>query len=111
MPDVVLNSCDGQQRERRSDPDRIGEPIEDRVDARDTTAPGHPGPDIGSTLFGKGRPKLRDQQAVGNEEEDGEEDQPEEALGSFDGNLPERVDANDRADQEEEDVEAAEVTA
>ena len=32
-------------------------------------------------------------------------------MGSFDGNLPERVDANDRADQEEEDVEAAEVTA
>ena len=106
-----MNSGDGQECERRSDPDRIREPIENRVDASDAASPGHPRPDVGAALFGEGRPKFRDQQAVGDEEEDGEEDQPKKALGSFHGNLSQGVDANDRADQEEEDVEAAEVTA
>ena len=53
--------------------------------------------------------ELRDDQRVRHEEGDREEDQPGEALGALGCDDTERVDADDRADQEEVDVEAGEV--
>jgi hypothetical protein len=54
-------------------------------------------------------PELGRQQRVRHEEEDAQEGQPRECLRPVVGDRAEGVEPDQRADQEEEDVEAAEV--
>ncbi len=105
----VLTASSVEQYERAADPDRIREPVEDGVDTRDEAPECEPCPDVAAALLGEGGTELGRQEGVGDEEQDGQDEQPGEALGAVRGDLPERVDADDGADQEEVDVEAAEV--
>ena len=105
----LVDGRDRQERERGTDPDRVAEPVEDGVDGGHEAPPREPRPDVGTALLRERRPELRDEKGVRHEERDGEEDEPGEALRALGGDDAERVDADDRADEEEVDVEAREV--
>ena len=109
VEEVGVDRLEREQDERTADPHRVREPVEDGVDARHEASPCEACPDVRSALLGEGGTELGRQERVGDEEQYGEDEEPGEALGTIRGDLPERVDADDRADQEEVDVEAREV--
>ncbi len=102
---------DGGDRERAAQPHRVGDPVKEVVDGAREAAEGPAGPDVGTALFGERGPELRGQQRGGHEEHDGQHDEPGERLGTGRGHRADGVHADDGAQEEEEDVEAAEVLA
>jgi hypothetical protein len=110
-PKNVLNVVTAVMQSEAAHPHRVREPVQDRVDRRDEAAPREPRPHVAAALAGERRAELRGQQGVRDEEEDRQEDEPGEALGPIVRHGAERVDADERADQEEEHVEAPEVLA
>jgi hypothetical protein len=96
----------GDERKRAADPERVRDPVEDRRDAGVEAPEGELGPLVRATLLGERAADLRHDEHVGEDERDGEHDQPGEALPSRRRHQPERVQADERADQEEQHVEA-----
>ena len=100
---------DGEDRQRAADPDRVGDPVQHRIDRRDEAAEGQPRPHVGAALLRESRAELRRQQRVGEEEENGQEDEPGKRLWPLARRLADRVHADQRADEEEQDIEAPKV--
>ena len=95
--------------ERAADPERVRDPVEDGADAAPGTTPRHLHPLVRPALLGEGRSELGHDEGVGEQEEDGEDDEPRERGSAESGHLAERVEPDQRADGEEEHVEPAEV--
>ena len=108
-PKNVLNVVDGGDAEQAAHPHRVREPVEDGVDRGDEAPEREARPDVAAALARERRPELRGQEGVGHEEEDGQEDQPGEAFRPVVRDRPQRVHADERADEEEQHVEASEV--
>jgi hypothetical protein len=66
-------------------------------------------PDVRTALLGEARAELGRQQGVRDEEDQGEEGEPREALRAVAGDGSQRVESDEGAEQEEEQVEAPEV--
>ena len=109
VEEVDVDGLEREQGERAADPHGIREPVEDGVDAGRESPPGESRPDVRPALVGERGAELCGQERVRDEEQHGEHEQPREALCAVRSNLAERVDTDDRADQEEVDVEAVEV--
>ena len=93
-PKKVLNRGKRDDRERPADPDRVGDPVDDRVDGRQRASEGQPGPDIRAAFLRERRAELGDRQPVRQEEEDPEKDQPGETLGPVARDSTDGVDAS-----------------
>ena len=104
-----LDRADARDREGAADPDRVGDPVEEVVHRADEVAEGQPGPEVRAAFLRERRAELGEQQRLRDEEHDGEDQHPGERLAAAAGHGRDRVHADDRADQEEQDVEAAEV--
>lgn len=102
---------DGGNGEGAAEPDRIGDPVQEVVDGTGQAPEGTAGPDVGTALVGERGPEFGGQQSGRHEEHDGQHDEPGESLGTGRGHGADGVHSDDGAEEEEEDVEAAEVLA
>ena len=71
---------------------------------------GQPGPEVGAAFLREGGAELGEQQRLRDEEDDREDHHPGEGLAAALRDRGDRVHADDGADEEEQDVETAEVT-
>ena len=92
-------------------PSQMGfdEPVDERIDATDEAAERKLRPHVRPALVGERRAELGGEERIGNEEDGHQEDQPREALGALARHGSDRVEPDERADEEEEHVEAPEV--
>jgi hypothetical protein len=97
----------GDERERAADPERVRHPVEDRGDPAVEAAEGELHPLVRPALLREGASDLGHQEHVRGDEQQGEDDQPGEALRAVRGDRPEGVEADERADGEEHHVEPA----
>ena len=112
LPEVTEERVERRDRgdaQQAAHPDRVRQPVQDRVDRGHEAAPGELRPHVAAALVGERRAQLGGQQRVRHEEEDRQHDQPREALRPVAGDRAERVHTDERADQEEQHVEAPEV--
>ena len=110
--EVAEERVEGRDRgdaEQAAHPHRVRQPVQDGVDRRHETPERQARPDVAAALARERGAELGGQEGVGHEEEDGQEDQPGEALGTVVRDRPQRVHADERADEEEQHVEATEV--
>ena len=96
------------ERQRAADPERVGDPIEDRGDAGVQPAERHLRPLVWATFLRECRPDLGHEQHVRDDEHNSEDDEPEETLWAVVRHLPEGVEPDERTDREEDHVETAE---
>jgi hypothetical protein len=107
--DHLVDDRDAGDRERAADPDRRLDPVDDR-DQRPGQAPeGHPRPDVWASLVRKRRAELRDHETGGHEEQRADKGEPHDRLRAATGDGAERVEHDDRRDQETDGVEPAEL--
>ena len=104
-----LDRADAGDGERAADPDRVGDPVQEVVHRPGQVAEGQPGPEVRAAFLREGRAELGEQQRLRDEEDHREDHHPGEGLTAALGDGGDRVHADDRADEEEQDVEAAEV--
>jgi hypothetical protein len=105
-----LDRADARDRQRAADPHRVGDPVQEVVDRPCQVPEGQPGPHIRAAFLRERGSELREQQGLRHEEHDREDHHPREGLTAALSHRRDRVHADDRADEEEEDVEAAKVT-
>ena len=101
----------GAHRESATEPDRVGDPVEEVVDRAGETPEGDAHPDVGATLLREGSAQLGEQECRRDEEDHRHDHHPGERAGPLGGHGADRVDTDKGADQEEQDVEATEVLA
>ena len=104
-----LDGADAGDGERAADPHRVGDPVQEVVHRPGQVPEGQPGPVVGPAFLREGRPEFGEQQRLRDEEDDREDHHPGEGLAAALRDRGDGVHADDRADEEEQDVEAAEV--
>ncbi len=104
-----LDGADAGNGQRAADPHRVGDPVQEVVHRPGQVPEGQPGPVVGTALLREGGAELGEQQGLRHEEDDREDHHPGEGLAAALRDRGDRVHADDGADEEEQDVEAAEV--
>ena len=104
-----LDGADAGDGERAADPHRVGDPVQEVVHRPGQVPEGQPGPEVGPAFLREGGAELGEQQGLRDEEDDREDHHPGERLAAALRDRGDGVHADDRADEEEQDVEAAEV--
>jgi len=96
--------------QRPADPDRVGDPVQEVVHRPRQVPERQPGPQVRPALLRERGAELGEQQRLGHKEDQREDHHPGERLPAPLGDGGDRVHPDDRADQEEQDVEAAEMS-
>jgi hypothetical protein len=109
MVEEHLDGGDATDSQRAADPHRVGDPVQEVVDRPGQMPEGQPGPVVRAALLREGRAQLGEQQRLRHEEHHREDHHPGESLAAALCHVGDGVHADDGADQEEQDVEAAEV--
>ena len=103
-----VQSSDGCGSEGAAQPDRVAQPIKDSDHRAGEVPVCEANPVIGRALGREGGAQLGGDQSVGNEEGQAGHDEPEDGLGAVRRRLADSVQGHDRADREEDHVEAEE---
>ncbi len=106
VDEVLRERAARQEAERASDPERVRDPVEHGAEAGRQAPVAELHPLVRAALLGERRAQLAHDERVGQEEENREDGDPEERLGAERRDLAERVDADHRADREEQHVHA-----
>ena len=105
----VVDRGDGDRRQRPADPERVGDPVLDGGERRRQLAERHAHPRVDAALGRERRAELRVHEAVRQQEDEDEDQQPDQGLAQPPAReRGDRVEADDGADAEEHEVPASE---